>query len=175
MHRLILLLFILLAVSACASIPGELASDGPISPTTPLLAQSGGHNDEQVRWGGVIIKTTPMPEQTCFEVMGLPIDSHAEPVYDEQIQGRFIACAKGFYEPALYDAGRRITLNGYITGTEKQKIGEYDYSFPRLEVDALYLWPKEPDVIYVPYYDPRWDPFWDPFWPYYYRPHHHQR
>lgn len=175
MNRLIVMLCLTLTASACVSIPTELTSEAAFSPTTPMQAQNGEHDGEWVRWGGVIIKTTPKPDQTCFEMMGLPLDSNAEPENDDQITGRFIACANGFYEPAVYDAGRAITFVGYIDGTEQQKIGEYEYKFPHLDVDALRLWPKRSDVVYVPYYDPRWDPFWDPFWPYYYRPHHHLR
>jgi outer membrane lipoprotein len=166
---------LLLALSACASIPSELTTTGPFSPTTPQQAQSGEHDDEQVRWGGVIINTKPMRDRTCFEMMGLPLESNAEPVRDEHSLGRFIACAKGFYEPTLYEPGRRVTFTGRINGTEKQKIGEYVYTFPRLDIDALHLWPKTFNVVYVPVYDPLWDPFWDPYWPYYYRPYHYRR
>ena len=173
--REVFIITIVAVLGACASIPPELTTTGPFSPTTPLDAQSGDHDDEQVRWGGVIIETTPLPDETCFEVMGVPLESNAEPVRDEQILGRFIACAAGFYEPTLYEPGRSITFTGRIKGTEKQKVGGYDYNFPRLEVTALHLWPKDSDVVYVPYYDPLWDPFWGPYWPYYYRPYHHRR
>ena len=167
MFRVILLLSIL-ALSACTIIPRELNSGAQFAATTPLQAQTGNHDGEHVRWGGVIIRTTPQSGQTCFEVMGLSLDSRAAPEADDHSVGRFIACAQGFYEPALYAAGRAVTFTGRIDGTEKQKIGEYLYDFPRLNVNAVHLWPKRPDIIYVPYYDP----FWDPFWPNYYRPYH---
>ena len=167
----IFLLCILLTLSACATIPRELQSGEPFAATTPQQAQSGDHDGERVRWGGAIIRAAPQNEQTCFEMMGLTLDSSAEPRSDDHSIGRFIACAKGFYEPALYSAGRFVTFTGHIDGTEQQKIGEYMYSFPRLKADAVHLWPKRPNVVYVPYYDP----FWDPFWPYYYRPYYHRR
>jgi outer membrane lipoprotein len=164
-----LLLCSALALSACATIPKELAAGGPYSATTPQQAQTGTHEGERVRWGGVIIRTTPQTEHTCFEMMGLSLDSTAEPQSNDHSIGRFIACAKGFYEPALYVAGRTATFTGHIEGTEQQKVGDFLYSFPRLNADAVYLWPKRPNIVYVPYYDP----FWDPFWPYYYRPYYH--
>ena len=167
----ILSLCMVLALGACATIPKELNSGGPFSATTPQQAQSGGHDGERVRWGGIIIKANPLPEQTCFEMMGLSLDSTAEPRSDDNSLGRFIACAKGFYEPALYTSGRAVTFTGEIDGAEQQKVGEYKYSFPRLNADAVFLWPIRPNIVYVPYYDP----FWDPFWPYYYRPYHHRR
>ena len=122
--REVFIITIVAVLGACASIPPELTTTGPFSPTTPLDAQSGDHDDEQVRWGGVIIETTPLPDETCFEVMGVPLESNAEPVRDEQILGRFIACAAGFYEPTLYEPGRSITFTGRIKGTEKQKVGK---------------------------------------------------
>jgi outer membrane lipoprotein len=167
----ILLLFVVLALTACATVPKELQVGGPFAPVTPRGAQTGNHDGERVRWGGVIIQTTTQSDQTCFEVMGLSLDGgNAQPQANDQSQGRFIACAKGFYEPTLYAAGREVTFTGRIDGTEKQKVGEYDYRFPRLIVDAVHLWPKRSNVIYVPYYDP----FWDPFWPYYYHPYRHR-
>jgi len=166
-----LLLYSVLALSGCVSIPTELQSGVPFAATTPQQAQSGDHDGERVRWGGFLIRTAPQDEQTCFEVMGLALDKSAEPRGDDHSIGRFIACAKGFYEPAVYAAGRFITFIGHIDGTQQQRIGEYLYNFPQLNADAVYLWPKRPDVVYVPYYDP----FWDPFWPYYYRPHYHRR
>lgn len=167
----ILLMLTVLTLNACATIPGELITGGPFTATTPQQAQSGNHDGEQVRWGGVIIRTAPQTDQTCFEVMGLFLDSSAAPQADDHSEGRFIACAKGFYDPALYAAGRAVTFTGRIDGAEKQKVGEYLYDFPRLIVDAVHLWPKRRDVVYVPYYDP----FWDPFWPYNYRPYYHRR
>ena len=166
----ILLLSISLVLSACATVPQELQSSAPYSVTTPQRAQSGDHDGEQVRWGGVIIQTTTQTNQTCFEVMGLSLDSSAQPLADDQSLGRFIACAKGFYDPALYAAGREITVTGRIDGTRQQKVGDYDYRFPQLTVDAVHLWPTRSNIVYVPYYDP----FWDPFWPYYYRPYRHR-
>jgi len=165
------LLCILSALSACASIPAELQTGEPFSSITPQQAQTGNHDGERVRWGGVLIRIAPQDEQTCFEVMGLFLDKSTEPRGEDHSLGRFIACAKGFYEPTVYAAGRTITFAGHIDGTQEQKIGEFLYKFPQLNAYAIHLWPKRPDVVYVPYYDP----FWDPFWPYFYRPHYYRR
>jgi len=165
------LLCILLALSGCATIPEELSRGGPYADTTPLEAQKGGHDGESVRWGGALIKATPLPERTCFEMMAQPLDSRATPFRNDQSLGRFIACAEGFYDPAIFTAGRSVTFTGRIEGAQRHKVGEYEYAFPRLNADAVYLWPKQPDVVYVPYYNP----LWDPYWPYYYHPHRHLR
>lgn len=173
--RRFLLMFVALTLSACVTMPQELQVGEPLAAITPQQAQSGKHDGERVRWGGVIIQTTTRSNQTCFEVMGLSLDSNAQPQANDQSLGRFIACAKGFYEPTLYAAGREVTFVGRVHGTEQQKVGDYDYSFPRLEVEAVHLWPKRSNIVYVPYYDPFWDPFWgpywDPYWPYHYHPY----
>ena len=166
----IFLLLVVLILNACVTIPEELRSGEPFAATIPQQAQSGSHEGEKVRWGGVIIQTTTRTNQTCFEIMGLSLDSQAQPVADDQSLGRFIACATGFYDPALYAAGREVSVTGRIEGTQQQKVGDYDYQFPRLAVDAVHLWPKRSNIVYVPYYDP----FWDPFWPYYYHPYRHR-
>jgi len=163
----IILFCTFLALSACASIPSDLKSGEPFSVTTPLQAQLGDSDGEWVRWGGIIVETKPQNDQTCFEVMGLLLDRNAEPRSEDYSIGRFIACARGFYDPVVYTAGRAITFTGRIDGIRQQKIGDYGYSFPRLNADAVHLWPEHPDIIYVPTYDP----FWDPYWPYYYRPY----
>jgi outer membrane lipoprotein len=171
MRRNYLLLLVVVALSACVTVPPNLRSGEPFAATTPQQAQSGKHDGERVRWGGVLIHTETQTDQTCFQVMGLSLDTSAQPQADDQSLGRFIACAKGFYDPALYAAGREVTFVGHIEGSEQQKVGEYEYHFPKLVVDALHLWPKRSNLVYVPYYDP----FWDPFWPYYYHPYHRHR
>lgn len=167
MARLILLSMLLAAVGGCASIPKELKSGGPYADVNPQQVQSDDYKGRQVRWGGIIIQTTPQNGKTCFEVLGLPLDRTAEPQRNDHSIGRFIACANSFYDPAIYDDGRAVTFTGTISGIRQQKVGEYMYGFPLLDANTVYLWPKRPSIVYVPYQDP----FWDPFWPYYYYPY----
>ena len=106
--------------------------------------------------------------------MGLALDKQAEPIESDSSLGRFIACADGFFEPALYTKGRYVTFTGVIDGMEKQKVGDYEYGFPRIRADGVYLWPKRRDVIYVPYPDPFWDPYWPYYWPHYRPPYYYR-
>ena len=55
--------------------------------------------------------------------------------------GRFVACRAGFYDPAIFEAGREVTFIGHIDGYETTKIGDYDYKLPKLAADIVYLWP----------------------------------
>ena len=64
---------------------------------------------------------------------------------------------------------------GNVTGTERGKVGEYDYTYPRVEATSIYLWPKRPLYVASPYYDPwltgpGWGGYygfgwgWGPYW-----------
>ena len=55
--------------------------------------------------------------------------------------GRFIACRNGFYDPALFERNREVTFTGHIDGYEVRQVGGYDYRFPRVAADVVYLWP----------------------------------
>ncbi|SRR5579883_644733 len=153
-----------LGLSACATVPQQLA--GTYSAVTPNTARGGAAQGTRVRWGGRIIDTEPQEAQTCFFVLAQPLDSQTRPEWDEQSNGRFVACKQGFYDPEVYSKGKEVTVTGTLDGTETRKIGDYDYTYPRVDADVVYLWPKR--SVYAagpyPYYDPFFcDPFWSPW------------
>jgi outer membrane lipoprotein len=157
-----------LALGACATVPQPLV--GNFAPVTTAGAQQGGAGGTKVRWGGEIIKTEPGPQQTCFFILSQNLDDQARPAGKEgDNQGRFVACRDGFYDPEVFTRGRDITVTGTLHGTVSQKVGDFDYAYPRVEADVVYLWPKR--VIYnnaYPYgpygYDPFWGPGFGPYW-----------
>jgi outer membrane lipoprotein len=165
MSRRVLLLSIAgaLGLGGCATIPQPLA--GNYAPVTLDAARSGTANAAQVRWGGEIVETQPREQQTCFFVLAEPLDSQARPKPSEDSLGRFVACKQGFYDPEVFAKGREITVTGTLNGTVQHKIGQFDYTYPRVEAANVYLWPKRPLYIQRPY-DPwdRWGPWGDPFW-----------
>ncbi|HTV86568.1 MAG TPA: Slp family lipoprotein [Dyella sp.] len=154
-------------LAACATVPQPL--QGNYAPNvTSLTAQQGNASGTQVRWGGEIISTEPGQQSTCFYVLSRPLDSQARPTRtgNNDSQGRFVACRAGFYDPEVFARGREITVTGTIQGTMTRKVGDYNYSYPRVEANVVYLWPKRPVGYYgYPYYGPGWyDPFWGPYW-----------
>lgn len=168
------------ALAACATVPAPL--QGQFAAVTPRDAAQSGARGEAVRWGGDIIKVEPKAGETCFEILARPLDSQARPTSRDPSGGRFIACRSGFYDPEEFQRGRDITVVGQLSGNERGKVGEFDYTYPRVAADAIYLWPKRP--MYVrnayPYYDPWWGdpfwwgPYWGPYWggPVIVHPHH---
>jgi outer membrane lipoprotein len=163
MSRRVLLFSIVgaLAMGGCATIPKPLQGD--YAPVSLSDAQSGTATATRVRWGGEIVQTQPREQQTCFFVLAEPLDSQARPKSGEESLGRFVACRQGFYDPEVFAKGREITVTGTLAGTTQHKIGEFDYTYPKVEADNVYLWPRRPLYIQRPYYDP-WGPWGDPFW-----------
>jgi outer membrane lipoprotein len=141
-----------------------------------------------IRWGGEIIKVEPKTDSTCFEILARELDGAARPRSGEANGGRFIACRNGFYDPEEFQRGRDLTIVGHVTGTDHGKVGEFDYAYPHVAADVIYLWPKRPLYPRSPYYDPwmygygpygfgfGFGPYWgNPFWggPIIIREHHH--
>jgi outer membrane lipoprotein len=152
------------ALAGCATVPQPIAGDN-FSAVTPEQAVSQNASGQRVRWGGEIIHVEPRPDTPCFEVLGRELYADARPRRrSDHSEGRFIACGQGFYDPAVYTKGRDLTVTGSINGSEQHKVGEYNYTFPHVVADQVYLWPKqEPiDAYYArsPYYDPFWGPYW---------------
>ena len=129
-------------LAGCATVPAPLAGND-FAATTPQQAVAQNASGQRVRWGGEIIKVEPRADRG---------------------QGRFVACKQGFLDPAEYPMGRDVTVVGAIDGSERHKVGDYDYTFAKVDASEVYLWPKRAD--YPPgYYDPFWGPcYGDPFW-----------
>jgi len=151
-------------LASCATVPTPL--QGQFSTVTPREAASAG-SGQAVRWGGEIIKVEPQANQTCFEILARELDASARPFSRDPSGGRFIACRGGFYDPEEFQRGRDITVVGQLSGSERGKVGEFDYTYPRVAADAIYLWPKRNLYARAPYYDPWYgDPFWWGYGPY---------
>jgi outer membrane lipoprotein len=148
-----------LALGACAAPPARL-STGSFAAVTPHMAQTQDLVGSRVRWGGTIANVSPGKIETCFQIVSHPLDSSARPEEGDSSEGRFMACAAGFYDPAIYAVGREASVTGTLQTPLPGKIGEYEYRFPRVAAEEVYLWPKhEARPNYPP---PYYDPFWYP-------------
>jgi outer membrane lipoprotein len=152
------LLLALVMLAACMRPPRPIAGDFP--PVQVTDVQGGAHVGERVRWGGIIVETRPEQDQTCFQIVSLPLDARARPRIVDQTYGRFEACASGFFDPEIYQARREVTVVGTVQDVVAGSIGGHEYRFPGVAAETVYLWPQRPD--YYPYYGG--DPYWDP-WP----------
>lgn len=176
MNKPFAILLLSAGLASCATIPAPL--QGQFSPATPRDAAGG--NGQAVRWGGEIIKVEPKSDTTCFEILARELDSSARPegrTSRDPSQGRFMACRAGFYDPEVFERGRELTVVGHLTGTDHGKVGDFDYAYPHVAADAIYLWPKRQRYVGGPYQDPwmygygygsggpwGFGPYWGPFW-----------
>ena len=136
-----------LALAACATAPKPL--QGQFSPLLPEAAAQGETSGELVRWGGRIVSVDPQSQRSCFEIVSAPLHSSARPRNVDHSEGRFIACRAGFYDPEVFKAGREVTISGRVEGFETRKVGEFNYRYPRVAADVVYLWPKRRDNDYI--------------------------
>jgi len=150
MARVILVL--LLPLAACLRPPQNLA--GKYDPITVPEAQAEPREGVAVRWGGQLLDVRPGREQTCFEIASFPLDARARPQPSDESPGRFVACAPGFYEPAVYTVGRDVTVVGALHGTTIGRVGQYEYTYPRVDAATVHLWPdrpvQQPPVVWWP-------------------------
>jgi outer membrane lipoprotein len=157
-------------LGACASIPKPIAGEFALS--APKDAATGLQPGTTVRWGGLIVSVQPQPNDTCFEVLAKDLSPGARPVLKDVSTGRFIACRDGFFDPEVFVKGRELTVVGRFERIENRKIGDYDYPFPVLKADVVYLWPErvQTDRVFyaAPFFGPTWWDFYHPF-PYRYR------
>ena len=146
--KLITAIVLALSLAACASAPKPL--QGQFSTLLPDDATKHEASGELVRWGGRIVNVESQSQRSCFEIVGAPLSSTGRPEQVDRSEGRFIACRGGFYDPEVFKAGREITISGHIEGFETRKVGDYDYRYPRVAADVVYLWPerRDVDVIY---------------------------
>jgi len=159
-----------LLLSSCATTTPQ-ALQGSFSVLSPSQSTANPQTDISVRWGGRIIETLPENGRTCFQIMARPLSRNGRPSThfsaDDASEGRFLACHQGFYDPAVYQPGRDMTVRGNISGHQTIQIGEYDYLLPQVDADFVYLWPLLREVEAPPPYSPYYYPYgpWGPWYP----------
>ena len=141
---------LLLAFGGCVSVPRPLQGD--FAALGPVVAIEHDATGQSIRWGGTIATVESLSGQTCFQLVGRPLNGEARPLASDRAEGRFIACRQGFYEPQVFAQGRSLTITGHVLGYETRKVGDYDYRQPKVAADVIYLWPerREVDVFIAP-------------------------
>ena len=173
MRRPWLLFGTLALLSACASnIPEAIRSAQPsVVRATEVQRAPETYRGTLVRWGGSIVAVRNLKDETRIEVVSRRLDGSGRPLAEDRSEGRFIAKVSGFLDPAVYGAGRDITVTGRVDGALEQQIGEFAYTHPLVQSEEIYLWEPLPPPSRYRDYDPFWhDPFYPwgyPYWPYY--------
>ncbi|MCC6502713.1 MAG: Slp family lipoprotein [Deltaproteobacteria bacterium] len=95
---------------------------------------------KSVVFGGTIIRVENFENITVMEVVQEGLNSQLKPVAQEESAGRFLVRFKEFKDPAIFSAGKHITVAGVVTGTETRPLGKATYRYPVLEPEEHYLW-----------------------------------
>lgn len=154
----------------CATVPPVYDPIQDANFQGPTLAAARAQPDAflqaRVRWGGVIARVENRRDETWVEIVEQLLGNQGRPTGADASAGRFLARFSGFLDPAIYAAGRSITVVGPLTGTAPGQVGDYRTTYLVVTVERHRLWPERrpPEVIYVP------DPFWyGPGYPWDYR------
>jgi outer membrane lipoprotein len=153
---LVLAMLALLSGGCVSAFPAEAVRSANRSLTLAEIRRApDAHAGETVILGGEILATRPRPGQTEIEVLGRSLEWDDSPERSDRSDGRFLARTAEFLDPAVFAAGRRVTVLGTITGAEERMVGELPYRLPVLSTERIHLWPRDPPPLYV-----------DPYWPY---------
>ena len=147
--RLIALPFAVL-LAGCVHPPPSLQGQFPL--TTVIDAQTAAHEGERVRWGGTIVSTKLDSNRACLEIVSYRLDRRARPRLGDETTGRFIACVAGFLDPEVFVAKREVTVVGAVGASTRGKVGDYDYVYPRVAAESVFLWPERPTENERPVY-----------------------
>ncbi|WP_305417350.1 Slp family lipoprotein [Photobacterium leiognathi] len=148
MFRKLFLGLILIFMVGCASVPASLqtTTKNPITDLHVITEHPTVMQHQEVRLGGIIASIKNEAKQTRIEIVALPLTSDGRPLLHSKPQGRFIANVPGFLDPIEYAKGRLLTVVGQYTGTEKGKVGQYDYTFPVVTVTGEQIWQVQQQI-----------------------------
>jgi outer membrane lipoprotein len=113
------------------------------------------YKGKTVLFGGVIVETEVRPQETKILILDTALDRSKRPDNVDVSDGRFIALHRGYLDPAIYAAGREITVVGEVSGKEERPLGAISYRYPVVTIDRLMLWEKRGNAVYY-YYGSSW-------------------
>lgn len=148
MYKAMFVLFFTLFLSACSSLPDNLATANK-NVITDFTQWKGTDLNvaNEVRLGGVVASVTNLADKTRIEMVNMPISSSGRPDLLSEPTGRYVAYIDGYVESMSLANGRLVTFLGVSDGIEQGKVGDFDTDFPVINVTSYYLWRIEEKVI----------------------------
>jgi outer membrane lipoprotein len=98
------------------------------------------YSGKLVMLGGMIVKTTNLPEETVIEVLQQSLDSDGRPLPTDETGGRFLVLVDRFLDAAVYQRGRSVTVIAEAAGARMQPLDEIEYRYPVLQARSVHLW-----------------------------------
>jgi outer membrane lipoprotein len=117
-----------------------------------------------VIWGGRIIGAASLVKGGEITLLELPLDHWGRPEDEGLSEGRFIARASTFLDPAVYSPGVEVTVAGEVIGKEVRPVGQTQYTYPVIMIKEIRLWRKQPTYVYPPPNYWYWEGYPYPYW-----------
>jgi outer membrane lipoprotein len=108
-----------------------------------LIKDPDRHKGKVVLLGGQIVTSTVRDGETWVEVLQQPLNWQERPEDTDLSYGRFLVRFLDFRDPAIYLAGRKITVAGEVQGKKVLRLKEIEYHYPVLIPRESYLWKPE--------------------------------
>lgn len=163
---------IALICSGCASTGEYAAPPSSLLPFPEVGRSPETFKGQMVTFGGKVLGSKRLAEETRLEILQLPLDSSLKPTHDlRKSQGRFLAIKKEFLDPATIPPGTFVTITGEVSGALTLPLDETEYRYPTVAIATLQVWPADEEqqtrLRPYPYYivpGPYWGPYWHPYW-----------
>ena len=153
---------VLAAFSLLSSL-GGCASDVPLvirepPADNPTLADAQTNPtafvNRRVRWGGIIRSMRSVENRTEVDILAKALRSDGRPEAGVVWLGEFLASSDGFLDPAVYSAGREVTVYGDFKTVLVRNIGTRPYLYPLVKAAQLYVWTGQREYGYDDWYPP---------------------
>ncbi len=128
--------------SGCAT-PFDIGGADRVITPREVAQNAAFTKNRSVAWGGTVVNSQNLPNNTQLEVVAYPLDSNNRPKADAGPLGRFLIVQPGYIETADYAPGREVTVVGDVNETRTGKVGEAPYIYPVVSATKLQLWPKD--------------------------------
>jgi len=140
-----IVIFLALTSAGCAHVISQEALEDVNTDVSfeTVLENPDASIGETLLLGGDIIQTQPFPKKTLIMVLQRPLGYSNKPSAEKSSKGRFILEAPEFLDPAIYKAGRQVTVAGTLVGKEVRPLGKMTYTYPFIRSKEIYLWPVE--------------------------------
>lgn len=130
---------------ACAPVISKqsLREVDPAITFQELLKDPEKYKGKVILLGGRIVATTVKEGETWVEVLQQLLNWQQKPGDTDVSYGRFFIRFADFRDPAIYAAGRSITVLGEVQGKKVLPLREMEYTYPVLLPREHYLWEPE--------------------------------
>ncbi len=137
----------LLCLAACAASrpfgEGAAAKAGDLRPIEALEHPEA--TGRRVIWGGQIVEVVNHAGDTELNILSYPLDHRFRPEIDRPPGIRFVAVYAAFLDPALFAAGRFVSLVGMVGGERVIAVGSERHVAPLLAAEGIELWEESRD------------------------------